>query len=133
MNGHPTERLPNTLNIGFIGYEGHELLDKLNGVAASTGSACHSGMTTISPVLKAMGTDERAARGAVRFSLGRFSKQDEIDETIEKLSGIILNRGDDYGTANMLVVSGTFLGTRWNDFRIDILASGHRRGRLSDN
>ncbi len=92
LNGHPTERLPNTLNIGFMGYEGHELLDKLNGVAASTGSACHSGMTTISPVLKAMGTEEKAARGAVRFSLGRFTTKDEIDETVEKLSGIILNK-----------------------------------------
>ena len=90
LNGHPTERLPNTLNIGFLGHEGHDILDTLNGVAASTGSACHSGLTTVSPVLKAMGTDERAARGAVRFSLGRFTTRDEIKAVIEKLSGLIL-------------------------------------------
>ena len=86
LNGHPTERLPNTLNISFIGHDGHVLLDKLNGVAASTGSACHSGLTTISPVLKAMGTDERTARGAVRFSLGRFTTKEEINTVMEKLS-----------------------------------------------
>ena len=90
LNGHPTQRLPNTLNIGFLGHDGHEILDNLNDVAASTGSACHSGLTTISPVLKAMGTDEGAARGAIRFSLGRFTTREEIDTAIEKLVGILL-------------------------------------------
>lgn len=89
LNGHPTKRLPNTLNVGFIGKNGHEILDALNDVAASTGSACHSGETAISPVLKAMGTDERAARGAVRFSLGRFTTKDEIDGVLFKLRNII--------------------------------------------
>ena len=88
LNGHPAKKLPNTLNIGFLGYEGHSILGKLNNVAASTGSACHSGLTSISPVLKAMGTDEKAARGAIRFSLGRFTTKDEIDSVISHLAVI---------------------------------------------
>jgi cysteine desulfurase len=90
LNGHPEKRLPNTLNISFIGYNGHEILGSLSGVAASTGSACHSGMTAISPVLKAMGVPGEAARGAIRFSLGRYTTKDEIDTVIDQLVKIML-------------------------------------------
>lgn len=90
LNGHPVKRLPNTLNISFLGYNGHEVLDGLNGIAASTGSACHSGLTTISPVLKAMGVSDEVGRGAVRFSLGRYTSKEEIDTVIEKLIKIII-------------------------------------------
>lgn len=89
LNGHPEKRLPNTLNISFIGYNGHDVLNKLNDVAGSTGSACHSGLTTISPVLKAMGVSEEVGRGAIRFSLGRNTTKDEVDSLIEKISQII--------------------------------------------
>lgn len=89
LNGHPEKRLPNTLNISFIGFNGHEVLNSLGDVAASTGSACHSGMTTISPVLKAMGVSDEVGRGAVRFSLGRYTTKDEIDAVIEKLNKVI--------------------------------------------
>ena len=85
LNGHPEKRLPNTLNISFLGYNGHDILNRLEDVAASTGSACHSGLTTISPVLKAMGVSEDIGRGAVRFSLGRFTTKDEIDAVLERL------------------------------------------------
>lgn len=85
LNGHPEKRLPNTLNISFLGYNGHEILNHLIDVAASTGSACHSGMTTISPVLKAMGVTEEVGRGAVRFSLGRYTTKDELDVAIVAL------------------------------------------------
>jgi cysteine desulfurase len=54
MNGHPNERLPNTLNVSFVGRVGSDILCQLDGVAASTGSACHSGSVELSPVLKAM-------------------------------------------------------------------------------
>lgn len=90
LNGHPVKRLPNTLNISFIGYNGHEILEKLDGVLASTGSACHSGMTTISPVLKAMGVSEDIGRGAVRFSLGKYTTKDDIDTVVEKLKEIVI-------------------------------------------
>jgi len=89
LNGHPEKRLPNTLNISFIGYNGHEVLNRLIDTAASTGSACHSGMTSISPVLSAMGVTNEVGRGAVRFSLGRYTTKDEIDTVIENLNGII--------------------------------------------
>lgn len=79
LNGHPDERLPNTLNISFVGLNGHEVLAKLPQVAASTGSACHSGETSPSPVLEAMGVSRDVGRGAIRFSLGRFTTKTEID------------------------------------------------------
>jgi len=88
LNGHPEQRLPNTLNISFLGYIGHEILNGLGDVAASTGSACHSGLTTISPVLKSMNVADEAGRGAVRFSLGRYTTEDEIDEVLGRLSNI---------------------------------------------
>lgn len=86
LNGHPEKRLPNTLNVSFKGYNGHEVLESLNDVAASTGSACHSGTTTISPVLKAMRVSDDVGRGAVRFSLGRHTTKAEIDTVVESLN-----------------------------------------------
>lgn len=88
LNGHPEKRLPNTLNISFIGHNGHEVLNSLNETAASTGSACHSGLTTISPVLNAMDVSDEIGRGAVRFSLGRYTTKEEIDSVIENLNKI---------------------------------------------
>jgi cysteine desulfurase len=89
LNGHPEKKLPNTLNISFLGLNGHEALGRLDNVAASTGSACHSGNTSISPVLKAMGVSEDVGRGAVRFSLGRYTTKDEIDAVIEQINKIL--------------------------------------------
>lgn len=86
LNGDPARKLPNTLNVSFIGINGSEILTELgNDVAASTGSACHSGLVTISPVLKAMDIPYEIARGAVRFSLGRTTSKDEIDEILHRL------------------------------------------------
>jgi cysteine desulfurase len=79
MNGHPQLRLPNTLNVSFLGTVGAELLAALPQVAASTGSACHDGRVSISPVLAAMGVDPAIASGAVRFSLGRATTAEEVD------------------------------------------------------
>ncbi|MHB1483815.1 MAG: cysteine desulfurase family protein [Saccharofermentanales bacterium] len=90
LNGHLQKRLPNTLNISFKGYNGHEILNQLDDVAASTGSACHSGMTTISPVLSAMGVTDEIGRGVVRFSLGRYTTKVEIDTVIKILNRIIV-------------------------------------------
>ena len=89
LNGHPDKRLPNTLNISFIGFNGLEILYNLDGVLASTGSACHSGLTTISPVLKAMGVSEVIGHGAVRFSLGKFTTKEDVDIVVDKLAEII--------------------------------------------
>ncbi len=80
FNGHREFRLPNTLNVSFVGCVGAELLVKVPGVAASTGSACHEGKVQQSPVLCAMGVDPEIGRGAVRLSVGRFSTEEEIDQ-----------------------------------------------------
>ena len=85
LNGHPTARLPNTLNVSFLGFQGADVLQQLGGVAASTGSACHSGQSDPSPVLTAMGLDPDRALGAVRFSLGRFTTEEEINFVLLKL------------------------------------------------
>ena len=90
LNGHPTERLPNTLNISFTGQSGADVLAKLEGVAASTGSACHAGSIELSPVLKALGITKEVGMGAIRFSLGRATTRSEIDYVIDRLQKIIL-------------------------------------------
>jgi cysteine desulfurase len=88
LNGHATQRLPNTLNVSFVGKIGADILGQLNGIAASTGSACHSGRIELSPVLAAMGVPERIGMGAIRFSLGRGTTSDEIDQVIARLARI---------------------------------------------
>jgi cysteine desulfurase len=85
LNGHPEQRLPNTLNVSFVGQHGYEILARLPNVAASTGSACHAGITHISPVLQAMRTPPDAGVGAVRFSLGRTTTPEEIEAVVQLL------------------------------------------------
>src|SRR5439155_8282339 len=79
LNGHPEKRLPNTLNVSFVGHVGSELLQQVPQIAASTGSACHEGKVTQSPVLCAMRVPPEIGKGAVRLSVGRFTTEDEID------------------------------------------------------
>ncbi|VBB15662.1 cysteine desulfurase family protein [Burkholderia stabilis] len=88
LNGDPGHLLPNTLNVSFVGLVGADVLNRLDGVAASTGSACHSGRVELSPVLAAMGVSEHAGMGAVRFSLGRETTPEEIEAVIEKLDQV---------------------------------------------
>ncbi len=85
LNGHPDERLPNTLNVSFVGQIGAEILASLPEIAASTGSACHSGRVELSPVLEAMRVPPEVGAGAIRFSLGRATTIEEIDSVIERL------------------------------------------------
>jgi cysteine desulfurase len=85
LNGHPSARLPNTLNVSFVGHQGADVLQQLDGVGASTGSACHSGQVEPSPVLTAMGIEGDRALGAVRFSLGRFTTEEEINAVLQWL------------------------------------------------
>jgi len=86
LNGHATERLPNTLNVSFAGRVGADILAALGGVAASTGSACHADRIELSPVLEAMGVRPEIGMGAVRFSLGRGTTSQEIDAVLDGLS-----------------------------------------------
>jgi len=86
LNGHRELRLPNTLNVNFVGCIGADLLAAVPEVAASTGSACHEGKEQQSPVLCAMGVNPEVGRGAVRLSVGRFTTEDEVDRAAEFLS-----------------------------------------------
>jgi cysteine desulfurase len=86
LNGHRDLRLPNTLNVCFPGCVGSELLAKVPEVAASTGSACHEGRISQSPVLCAMGVPPEVGQGAVRLSVGRFTTEDEVDRAAEYLA-----------------------------------------------
>lgn len=90
LNGHPERRLPNTLNVSFVERVGTEILAAMPEVAASTGSACHSGRVQLSPVLEAMGVAPRVGMGAVRFSLGRTTTPDEIDHVVASLYRALL-------------------------------------------
>lgn len=92
LNGHPTERLPNTLNVNFIGRIGAEILGNMPGVAASTGSACHAGAVTLSSVLAAMGVPPEEGMGAIRFSLGRTTTWEELEEVAALLGDVISRR-----------------------------------------
>jgi len=89
LNGHPTLRLPNTLNVSFYDLIGAEILEQVPEIAASTGSACHSGQVTLSAVLRAMGVKPEEGKGTVRFSLGRYTTKEEIDLAIQLLSPVI--------------------------------------------
>lgn len=86
LNGHPTERLPNTLNASFVECVGNEILSRMHEVAASTGSACHEGSQHASPVLRAMGVPDPIALGAIRFSLGRYSTHEEVDAVVGQIN-----------------------------------------------
>lgn len=86
LNGHPERRLPNTLNVNFVGHIGAEMLQKTPEIAASTGSACHEGTVCLSPVLQAMGVPPALGRGAVRLSVGRFTTEEEIDRAAAALT-----------------------------------------------
>jgi cysteine desulfurase len=79
LNGPAGRRLPGTLNISITGTLGHALLADVPGIAASTGSACHSGTHEPSPVLHAMGLDQERALGALRLSLGRWSTPGDVE------------------------------------------------------
>ncbi len=91
LNGHPSKRLPNNVHVSFRGVDGESLLLSLDmsEVACSTGSACSFATLEQSHVLQAIGLDEGMAIGSMRFSLGRFNSEDDIDRVLEILPGIV--------------------------------------------
>jgi len=89
VNGHPTHRLPNTLNVSFVGQTGQDLLSKIPQIAASTGSACHSGQIQLSAVLKEMNVTPEVGLGTIRFSLGRYTTREEIQKAVQLLQGVL--------------------------------------------
>ncbi|CCG99517.1 cysteine desulfurase [Fibrella aestuarina BUZ 2] len=89
LNGHPQQRLPNTLNLAFPDTDGELLLMSLNQIAVSNGSACNAASTDPSHVLKAMGLPDDLAYASVRFSLGRFTTEDDIDLAIRHVADVV--------------------------------------------
>jgi cysteine desulfurase len=91
LNGHPTERLPNNLNVAFPGVDSELLLLNLDlaGVAASAGSACSAGSLDPSHVIAALGASRERLRGSIRFSLGRGTTEAEVETVIEHLQEIV--------------------------------------------
>lgn len=89
LNGHPDKRLPNTLNVAFVGSIGSDVLAAMPEIAATTGSACHSGSVTMSPVLAAMHTRNDVAAGTIRFSLGRATTWANLEYVGGRLAEIL--------------------------------------------
>ena len=89
LNGHPVDRLPNTVNLSFAYVEGESLMMEMNDVAVSSGSACTSASLEPSFVLRALGVSDGLAHGSIRFSLGRFTTAEEVDyATARVVSGV---------------------------------------------
>ncbi len=93
LNGHKTDRLPNTTSVSFEFVEGEAILLHLDrfGICASSGSACTSGSLEPSHVLRAMGVPFTAAHGSIRFSLSVYNAEEEVDFILEKLPPVIAN------------------------------------------
>ncbi len=91
LNGHPTQRLPGTCNISFLGLSAQVLVMRfdLAGIAVSTGSACSTGSIEPSHVLRAMGIEKERLHSAVRFSLGKWTTKEELTDVLEHASDIV--------------------------------------------
>ncbi len=89
LNGHPTQRLPHNLNISFAYVEGESLLMGLKEIALSSGSACTSATLEPSYVLRALGVGSDLAHSSIRFGLGRFNTNEQIDYTIKRMIEIV--------------------------------------------
>jgi cysteine desulfurase len=86
LNGHPTQRLPGNLNVSFAYVEGESLLMGIKDVAVSSGSACTSATLEPSYVIRALGTDEELAHSSIRFGLGRFNTEEEVEYVAQRVT-----------------------------------------------
>ena len=88
LNGHAEQRLPGNLNVSFGGVDGESLMMGLNDIAVSSGSACTSASLEPSYVLKAIGRSNELAHAGIRFSVGRFTTQQDIDYVVQKVTDV---------------------------------------------
>ena len=89
LNGHPTDRLPNNLNLSFGYVEGESLIMGIGDIAVSSGSACTSASLEPSYVLRSLGVGDDLAHSSIRFGFGRFTTVEEIDYTAEQVSSAV--------------------------------------------
>ncbi|HAQ39017.1 MAG TPA: selenide, water dikinase SelD [Saprospirales bacterium] len=88
-NGHIEKSLPNTLSISFPGIEANTLVSRLEHIAVSAGAACHAEHIDVSDVLKALKIPVQYAMGTIRFSLGKFTTEEEINQAIEQIIPVV--------------------------------------------
>ena len=100
VNGHPTQRLPNTSSIGFRRMEADRILANLPTVAASAGAACHSDRVELSHVLEAMRVPTEYAMGTLRLTVGRFTTEDEIDRALAEITEVVGSLAPVHAAAN---------------------------------
>ncbi|MGK0290103.1 MAG: cysteine desulfurase [bacterium] len=114
LNGHPIKRLPGNLNISFAYVEGESLMMGLDGIAVSSGSACTSASLEPSYVLRALGVGDEAAHSSIRFSIGRFTTEEEIDTAL-KIVVQVVNRLREMSPLYEMVKEGVDLDTvQWS-------------------
>jgi len=94
VNGSMEYRLPNNLNMSFAGVEGELLLRGIDDVAVSSGAACTSATAEPSHVLKAIGTADDLARSSIRFGLGRWTTEEEVDYVADKVTSVVTHLRD---------------------------------------
>ena len=94
VNGHPRKRLPNTSSLSFKGLEADAILAGLTDVAASAGAACHADRVEVSSVLEAMRVPLEYAMGTIRFSVGRFTTEEEVDRALDEVSRVVRKLAD---------------------------------------
>ena len=87
VNGRGAPRLPNTLSVNFLGIAAAQLLARIPEICVSTGSACHSGLSGLSPTMAAMGIDPDDARGTLRFSVGWYTSEEDIARAADLVLG----------------------------------------------
>ena len=90
INGSTAHRLPHNLNVRVEGVEGETLLVGLDDVAVSSGAACTSANPEPSHVLRALGLSEQQARASIRFGLGRWNTEAEVDYVVDKVSRLVV-------------------------------------------
>ena len=89
VNGHPEQRLPNTLSVSFSGLDAGALLAAMEGLAASAGAACHGTSVEVSRTLRAMAVPLEWARGTIRLSTGKYTTEGEVDRAVEIIAGAV--------------------------------------------
>ena len=89
VNGHPSQRLPNTSSVSFRGVEANTVLAEMEDLAASAGAACHSDRVEVSSVLEAMAVPLEYAMGTLRFSVGRYTTTEEIDRAVAEVARVV--------------------------------------------